>query len=73
MDRGYMDKMKRIIVLAVSILTVAFQASASSWEGSAMMGSYGDFPSGGYFAACNSFPRNTAVEVTNLEIGRAHV
>lgn len=71
MDRGYMDKMKRIIVLAVSILTVAFQASASSWEGSAMMGSYGDFPSGGYFAACNSFPRNTAVEVTNLETGKA--
>lgn len=45
-------------------------ASASSWEGSAIMGSYGDFPSSGNFAACNSFPRNTSVEVTNLENGR---
>lgn len=65
-----MDRMKRIMVLTVSILAVAILASASSWEGSAMMGSYGDFPSGGYFAACNSFPRNTAVEVTNLETGK---
>jgi hypothetical protein len=66
-----MDRMKRIMVLTVSILAVALLASASSWEGSAMMGSYGDFPSGGYFAACNSFPRNTAVEVTNLETGKS--
>jgi hypothetical protein len=65
-----MDRIKRIIVLSVSILAVALLASASSWEGSAMMGSYGDFPPGGYFAACNSFPRNTAVEVTNLENGK---
>ncbi|MDX9957311.1 MAG: hypothetical protein RBT68_02610 [Spirochaetia bacterium] len=65
-----MDRMKRIMALSVSILAVALLASASSWEGSAMMGSYGDFPSGGYFAACNSFPRNTAVEVTNLETGK---
>jgi hypothetical protein len=65
-----MDRMKRIIVLTFSILAVAILASASSWEGSAMMGAYGDFPPGGYFAACNSFPRNTAVEVTNLETGK---
>jgi cell division protein FtsN len=65
-----MDRMKRIMALTVSILAVALLASASSWEGSAMMGSYGDFPPGGYFAACNSFPRNTAVEVTNLETGK---
>ena len=66
-----MDRMKRIMVLTVSIMAVAILASASSWEGSAMMGSYGDFPPGGYFAACNSFPRNTAVEVTNLETGKS--
>ncbi len=36
-----------------------------------MMGSYGDFPASGYYAACNSFPRNTSVEVANLENGRS--
>lgn len=65
-----MDRMKRIMALTVSILAVAILASASSWEGSAMIGSSGDFPPGGFFAACNSFPRNTAVEVTNLETGK---
>jgi len=35
-----------------------------------MTGTVGDFPSSGYYAACNSFARNTTIEVTNLENGR---
>ncbi|MBN1243306.1 MAG: SPOR domain-containing protein [Spirochaetales bacterium] len=62
--------MKRIASALFLILIVAASLSSSTWEGSAMMGSYGEFPSTGLFAACNSFDRNTAVEVRNLENDR---
>lgn len=65
-----MHKTRYGIMAIIAALLAAAMASASSWEGSAIMGSYGDFPSSGNFAACNSFPRNTSVEVTNLENGR---
>lgn len=61
---------RRVVALALASL-VAVMVSAATWEGSAMIGTYGDFPSSGYFAACNSFARNTAVEVVNLENGRS--
>jgi len=66
-----MDMKKHRIAFAVVLAAMAALASASSWEGSAMMGSYGDFPASGYYAACNSFARNTSVEVVNLENGRS--
>lgn len=61
---------KRNIVIAICLLAMVMMATGASWDGSAMMGGYGDFPPSGYYAACNSFPRNTAVEVLNLENGR---
>ena len=66
-----MDMKRHSIALAACMAAVVVLASASSWEGSAMMGSYGDFPASGYYAACNSFPRSTSVEVVNLENGRS--
>lgn len=66
-----MYKKKRNIVIAACMLAIVVMASAVSWDGSAMMGGYGDFPPSGYYAACNSFARNTAVEVLNLENGRS--
>lgn len=59
----------RTITGLLACVVVAFVAAAT-WEGSAMMGSYGDFPASGYYAACNSFTRNSTVEVTNLENGK---
>jgi hypothetical protein len=44
--------------------------NASVWEGAASAASSSDLPDTGYFAATNSFPRNTVVDVTNLENGR---
>lgn len=61
---------KRKIVSIIAAAAMATFAMASSWEGSAMVGSYGEFPSSGYYAACNSFERNTSVEITNLDNGR---
>ena len=43
--------------------------SQSEWEGTTAMGRYGEFPSSGLYGASNSFPRNTLVEVKNLETG----
>lgn len=56
-------------VLCIAFVTTSF-LGASAWEGSAMMSAFGEFPESGYYAACNSFPRNTAVEVVNLENGK---
>ncbi|HOX19275.1 MAG TPA: hypothetical protein PKW82_12515, partial [Spirochaetales bacterium] len=62
--------MKRIASSLILVLAAATALSSSSWEGSAMMGAYGEFPATGLFAACNSFERNTAVEVRNVENDR---
>jgi hypothetical protein len=43
---------------------------ASVWEGSAAVSLAGELPDGAYYVATNSFPRNTVVDVTNLENGR---
>ncbi|MDR2371377.1 MAG: SPOR domain-containing protein [Treponema sp.] len=43
---------------------------ASIWEGAASVSAGGELPDEGYYAATNSFPRNTVVDVTNLETGK---
>lgn len=65
-----MSTKKYSVALAVSMAFLVVAASASSWEGSAMTGSHDDFPASGYYAACNSFPRDSSVEIVNLENGR---
>jgi hypothetical protein len=44
--------------------------NASVWEGAAASTPRGDLPETGFYAATNSFPRNTVVDVTNLENGK---
>jgi hypothetical protein len=53
------------VLAALLVLT-----GASVWEGSAAVSVAGELPEGAYYAATNSFPRNTVVDVTNLENGR---
>ncbi|MBI9102128.1 MAG: hypothetical protein JEY99_06920 [Spirochaetales bacterium] len=51
-------------------LIVPFILGAQSlWEGSATVGAYGVLPVRGLYGASNSFPRNTLVEIENLENG----
>jgi hypothetical protein len=50
------------VILAFFLLT-----SASMWEGSAAVAAGSDLPEKGFFAATNSFPRNTVIDLTNLE------
>jgi hypothetical protein len=44
--------------------------AASVWEGAVTTAPRGSLPDEGYYAATNSFPRNTIVDVTNLETGK---
>lgn len=62
--------MKRFAVSAGLLVLVAICLAAAVWDGSAVAGVAGDFPGDGLYGACNSFPRDTSVTVTNLENGK---
>jgi rare lipoprotein A (peptidoglycan hydrolase) len=52
------------------LFMTALGLAAAVWDGSAVAGGAGDFPDEGLYGACNSFPRDTSVTVTNLENGK---
>jgi hypothetical protein len=56
--------------ISCALLALLALTGASVWEGSAAVSVAGELPEGAYYAATNSFPRNTVVDVTNLENGR---
>jgi hypothetical protein len=62
--------MKKINIPLIVLITALIFVSASVWEGSAAVSAAGEFPEGAYYVATDSFPRNTVVDVTNLENGR---
>ncbi|MDR0642994.1 MAG: SPOR domain-containing protein [Treponema sp.] len=57
-------------VLALT-LALAVLSGASVWEGAAALAPRGELPEDGYYAATNSFPQNTVVDITNLETGKS--
>ncbi|MFW5643999.1 MAG: hypothetical protein ACOCYQ_08200, partial [Alkalispirochaeta sp.] len=44
--------------------------SQNNWEGTAVVGRYGEFPPGGLYVASNAFPLNSMVSVTNAQTGK---
>jgi cell division protein FtsN len=62
--------MKKRVIGIVTAALVAL-TNASIWEGSAAVAPNGDLPDRGYYAGTNSFPRNTVVDITNLENGKS--
>ncbi|MDR1596705.1 MAG: septal ring lytic transglycosylase RlpA family protein, partial [Treponema sp.] len=62
--------MKKFNIALIVLITALIFISASVWEGSAVVSAAGEFPDGAYYVATDSFPRNTVVDVTNLENGR---
>ena len=60
---------KNIVILLVLAACLVFTA-ASVWEGTASAAIGNEFPETGYYAATNSYPINTVVDITNLENGR---
>jgi hypothetical protein len=61
---------KGIALGFISVLLFASLLGASVWEGAAAVSSGGEFPDSGFYLATNSFPRNTVVDITNLETGK---
>ncbi|MDR2768497.1 MAG: SPOR domain-containing protein [Treponema sp.] len=61
------SNLKQAVTAPVMMALVLF-VSASIWEGAAAVSA--DFPSAGLYVATNSFPRNTVVDLTNLETGK---
>jgi hypothetical protein len=59
--------MKKNAFFCFVIFTALLCISASVWEGAASVSLNGELPEEGYYVATRSFPRNTIVDVTNLE------
>ena len=64
--QGCMRIGMRVFPLCAALLFI----SASVWEGAAGVSVNGELPDSGFYVATRSFPRNTIVDVTNLETGR---
>lgn len=65
-----MNYLKKLIVLFFIGIASLGLLGASIWEGAAAMAAGGELPENGYYIATNSFPRNTLVDVVNLENGK---
>lgn len=64
-------KKSMILYLAIIVLVAGGAGADLGWEGTAVVGRRGAFPPEGFWAASNSFPRNSVVTVTSLETGRS--
>jgi hypothetical protein len=62
-----MKKKGALFCIAAALFTLI---NASVWEGAASGSPGADLPETGYYVATNSFPRNTVVDITNLENGK---
>ncbi|MFP4301809.1 MAG: SPOR domain-containing protein [Spirochaetaceae bacterium] len=64
----------KLLYIPVALTILTFLApnllAQENWEGSAIVGRYGEFPPGGLYAASNAFPINSVIEVTNPDTGR---
>jgi len=58
--------------LFICVIAALFVFSgASPWEGAAAIAPEGELPAAGRYIATNSFPRNTIVDITNIETNRS--
>lgn len=64
--------MKRgTLLVFLGMIVVLILPAQRFWEGSVAAGRYGDFPPEGYYGTTMLFPRNSIVEVQNLDTGKA--
>ena len=62
--------MKKPVAVFCVAAALVMLINASVWEGAASGSTGTDLPETGYYVATNSFPRNTVVDITNLENGK---
>lgn len=61
--------MKKITIVLFCLLFSGILFASSVWEGVAGIASSRDFPDSGLYVLSNAFPKNTLVEIYNLENG----
>jgi hypothetical protein len=61
-------KIRTFFCVAASLLLLV---GSSTWEGAAGIAPEGVLPASGRYIATNSFPRNTVVDITNIETNRS--
>ena len=61
-------KVKIIFFIVLALLVFS---GASPWEGAAAIAPDGELPATGRYVATNSFPRNTVVDIVNIETNRS--
>lgn len=61
----------KISILILTAAAIVIFLGASPWEGAASVAPEGELPAAGYYVATNSFPRNTVVDITNIENNRS--
>jgi cell division protein FtsN len=61
-------KVKNILCVLAALLTLM---GSAPWEGAGAVAPEGELPLTGFFIATNSFPRNTVVDITNIETNRS--
>jgi hypothetical protein len=62
--------MKKGIIVCITAAFLLF-SGASPWEGAAAAAPEGELPANGRYVATNSFPRNTEVDITNIETNKS--
>jgi hypothetical protein len=72
MNKRCIQKKAKKLFIAGNILVsvLALTAASSFWEGASSTDTYGELPDRGFYVATSFFPRNTVVDITNLENGR---
>lgn len=66
------NAMKRPWMLGcIAVVSLFLLPASSVWEGAAVQADGGLLPEKGYFIATSSFPRNTLVDIVNLENNRS--
>jgi hypothetical protein len=60
---------KKIIICVIAALCLF--VGASPWEGAAATAPEGELPGNGRYIATNSFPRNTVVDIVNIETNKS--
>ena len=63
--------MKKRIIFSIVVTAFFMLQGSSPWEGAAAVAPPGELPSDGFYVATNSFPRNTVVDITNIETNRS--
>jgi len=65
---GDIVKLRTTIIVFAAVILLQ---GSSPWEGAAATAPEGVLPQTGYYAATNSFPKNTVVDITNIETNKS--